>query len=162
MIITTAWARRRKQVIDLAPFIQRRMKRRWMSLSSKDGQPVMHPSQRQVVRLPQSQIYPSGWSEKHLFGKCNVLISQKLPYDTKTLYTKFEFDMWSVGIRVKSLKFWKWYGVKKQNFQFSLFLGSERCAWMRGFQIWSLNWTRMTFDHLFGQKTVENTQKLAK
>ena len=33
------------------------------------------------------------WSGKLFFGKCKVLMSQKLPYVTKTLYTKFELDL---------------------------------------------------------------------
>ena len=34
-----------------------------------------------------------GWSEKRFFGKNKVSMSQKLPYGTETLYTKFELDL---------------------------------------------------------------------
>ena len=92
-------------------------------------------------------------------GKCKVLMSQKLSDDTKTLYTKFQLDLWGVRIRAKSLKYWKCYrGAKKEYFQFSLMLGSERCTRMRRFQIWFQNWNRTIFNRLFGQKTVETWQ----
>ena len=54
-----------------------------------------------------------------IFGKCKVVMSQKLPYGTKTLYTKFELDLWGVRIRAKSLKFWKFY--RGQKIKFSIF-----------------------------------------
>ena len=38
-----------------------------------------------------------------------MVMSQNLPYGTKTLYTKFELDLWGVRIRAKSLNFWKFY-----------------------------------------------------
>ena len=37
--------------------------------------------------------YTVGWIEKHFFGKCKLLMSQKSPYGTKILYTKFELDL---------------------------------------------------------------------
>ena len=89
---------------------------------------------------------------KH-FLKCNVSMSQKLPYGTKILYKKFELDLWGGMIRAKSLKFWKY--CRGHFFQFSLILGSARFARMRGFQIWSQNWNRTIFDPLLDQNTVE-------
>ena len=49
--------------------------------------------------------YLLGWTEKHFFGKCRVLMSQKLPYGTKTLHTKFELDLWGVGWAQKRWSF---------------------------------------------------------
>ena len=55
-----------------------------------------------------------GWPEKHFFGKCKVLMSQKLPYVTKALYTNFELDLCGVRMGTKSLKFWKYYWEAKK------------------------------------------------
>ena len=57
MIKTTVWARGRKQLVGLAPYMQRRINRR-MSLSSKDGQPVTHPSRWQISDFCRNQMYP--------------------------------------------------------------------------------------------------------
>ena len=42
-----------------------------------------------------------------------MLIAQKSPYGTKTLYTKFELELSGVRMRANSLKFWKYYRVSK-------------------------------------------------
>ena len=90
-------------------------------------------------------------------------MSQKLPYGTKTLYTKYELELSGVRIRAKSLKFWKWHRGPNIKFSIFLYFGSKSFAWMRGVQIWSQTLNQMTFDPIVTKKkTVENAQKLAK
>ena len=53
-------------------------------------------------------------------------MSWKLPYGTKTLYTKFELDLWCVRIRAKSLKFWKYYRGSKNKVLNFIKLGGQK------------------------------------
>ena len=52
-------------------------------------------------------------------------------------------------------KDWNYNGII---FMITFILVFKRYALMRGFQIWSQNWNRITFDPISGHETVENWQ----
>ena len=51
------------------------------------------------------------------------------------------------------------WGPKNKVFYFPLNLGSVRCASMRGFQIWSQNWNRLTSDPFLAKKNCQKPTK---
>ena len=52
-------------------------------------------------------------------------MSQKLPYGTKTLYTKFELDLWDVRMGANSFKYENAIWGQKMKFSIVFILGSE-------------------------------------
>ena len=49
-------------------------------------------------------------------------------------------------------------GGQKRKWENNFKWGPKRCKMMRGFQIWSHNSNQITFDRLFGPRTVDNRQ----
>ena len=100
------------------------------------------------------QHCPLGWSEKHLFWEVQSVNVSKIAL----WYQDTVYEIWARPVRCKDprniVEVLKCY--RGPFFQFSLILGSKRCARMRGFQIWSQKWNRTISNPLFGQKrTVE-------
>ena len=77
----------------------------WPSVPTRIASLRVQSGPQNLAEASLSRYPHYGGVKNTFFGKCEVVMPQKLSYGTKTLYAKFELDLCGVRIRAKSLKF---------------------------------------------------------
>ena len=107
-------------------------------------------------------VQHGGMKKTPFSGRCKVIMFEKLPYGTETLYTKFELDLWGVRIRAKSLKFWECYNGQNYICYFPKIWGMKYAPRWVDFKCGIKIEIKQLLTPFLANKTVENDQILAK